>query len=404
MNTCRKIMFTISVVLFVYTFTLAQMSHLPITDFELYETTWQLIKADTGPVANIKLRSGGKIEGYTSYNEAKWGIEDRELVFYNQAGEPAIRFDSFEKKNNKWVISGGGGAYILKETSGAPGIIKQPAKPTPEFKSPQPPSYPYTSGLYARTTKNVYTENEPIVVEYFNLPGYQQDWITIVAATASDNTYGEWFYTGGKRSGTYTFKGLPAGNYEVRVYFNWPQGQYTVMSRYPFTVTKGYSSNYNGGITWDFETGDLRGWTATGDAFNHQPTFGDNPTARHRGQPSNHQGNYWIGGYEKRPTPSHTPGDIQGDGPQGTLTSQPFVIFSPTISFLIGGGCDINNERVELLIDGIPVLKETGKCNETMKRVYWNVTPYLGRSAQIRLVDSSSGGWGHINFDDVRFE
>jgi hypothetical protein len=51
-----------------------------------------------------------------------------------------------------------------------------------------------------------------------------------------------------------------------------------------------------GGITWDFETGDLRGWSKTGDAFNSQPTYGDNPTARHRGQPSQHQGNYWIGG------------------------------------------------------------------------------------------------------------
>ena len=47
-----------------------------------------------------------------------------------------------------------------------------------------------------------------------------------------------------------------------------------------------------GGTTWDFETGDLRGWTATGDAFAFQPTLGDNPTARHRGQPSNHQGQY----------------------------------------------------------------------------------------------------------------
>ena len=32
--------------------------------------------------------------------------------------------------------------------------------------------------------------------------------------------------------------------------------------------------------TWDFETGDLRGWQATGTAFASQPTFGDNPRAR----------------------------------------------------------------------------------------------------------------------------
>lgn len=158
------------------------------------------------------------------------------------------------------------------------------------------------------------------------------------------------------------------------------------------------------GITWDFETGDLRGWVKTGDAFNFQPTYGDNPTARHRGQPSNHQGQYWIGGFEKRNRPSDPPGQIQGDGPQGTLTSQAFTVAKPTISFLIGGGCDINTVRVELVVDGQVVQKATGKCNETMERVRWNVSPYMGRRAQIRLIDASSGAWGHINFDDVRFE
>jgi len=159
-----------------------------------------------------------------------------------------------------------------------------------------------------------------------------------------------------------------------------------------------------GNITWDFETGDLRGWTATGNAFASQPTYGDNPTARRRGQPSNHQGNYWVGGYENRHRPADPPGQIQGDGPQGTLTSEPFTITRPTMSFLLGGGCDLNTERVELIVNGQAVLKATGHCTETMIRVRWNVAAYQGQLAQIRLVDESSGGWGHINFDDVRFE
>jgi len=52
-------------------------------------------------------------------------------------------------------------------------------------------------------------------------------------------------------------------------------------------------------FTTDFETGDLKGWTKTGDAFDFQPTKGDNPTARNRNQPSKHEGDWWIGGYEK---------------------------------------------------------------------------------------------------------
>jgi TolB-like protein len=157
-------------------------------------------------------------------------------------------------------------------------------------------------------------------------------------------------------------------------------------------------------ITWNFETGDQRGWTSSGDAFSHQPTYGDNPTARNRGQASGHQGNYWIGGFELRPNPSFPAGGVQGDGPQGTLTSQPFIISSPTISFLIGGGCDLEREYVQLLVNDRTQMKATGWCHETMQRMYWNVANLQGHEARIQMVDRSSEGWGHINADDFRFE
>lgn len=37
----------------------------------------------------------------------------------------------------------------------------------------------------------------------------------------------------------------------------------------------------------DFETGDLTDWEKEGAAFDFQPTWGDNPTARNRGNPHN---------------------------------------------------------------------------------------------------------------------
>lgn len=161
---------------------------------------------------------------------------------------------------------------------------------------------------------------------------------------------------------------------------------------------------FNTGITtWNFETGDLAGWQATGEVFVNQPTYGDNPTARKRGQSSSHEGDFWIGGYENRPDPSSPPGATQGDGPQGTLTSAPFVIASKRIGFLIGGGCDMNAVRAELLIGSRVVRSSTGRCNETMEKDEWDVTGFAGQTARIRLIDQSSGGWGHLNFDDVRF-
>jgi hypothetical protein len=156
-------------------------------------------------------------------------------------------------------------------------------------------------------------------------------------------------------------------------------------------------------FTLDFEEGNLRGWTRTGDAFNFQPTFGDNPTARHRGQPSRHHGNYWIGTYEKfQGLQIQNPGDTQGDGPQGTLISPPFTVPSGQLSFLVGGGSSFQT-RVELIVSGRRAYFASGRNTETMHRVTWNLTPYARQTAQIRIVDEASGGWGHINADDFRF-
>ncbi|MBD2364996.1 hypothetical protein H6G36_28190 [Anabaena minutissima FACHB-250] len=88
-----------------------------------------------------------------------------------------------------------------------------------------------------KTQKRIYKPSEPITVEFAGLPGHKTDWITIVGAAVPDNTYDEWYYTDGKQSGYMSFKGLPAGNYEVRVYFNWSQGAYVVQDRYKFSVS-----------------------------------------------------------------------------------------------------------------------------------------------------------------------
>jgi hypothetical protein len=159
-------------------------------------------------------------------------------------------------------------------------------------------------------------------------------------------------------------------------------------------------------FTADFETGDLTGWTNTGDAFDFQPTKGDNPTARDRGQPSQHQGDWWIGGYEKyQEKTGQTAGDIQGDGPQGTLTSTEFKIVGEKINFLIGGGTHPTSDSsgataVVLLVNDKVVRESTGKNTETMSREEWDVSDLNGQMAQLQIIDENPGGWGHINADD----
>jgi hypothetical protein len=157
-------------------------------------------------------------------------------------------------------------------------------------------------------------------------------------------------------------------------------------------------------FTHDFEEGDIRGWTLTGDAFKFQPTLGDNPYVRHRGQPSQHQGKYWIGTYEKyQGREDQKEGAVQGDGPQGTMTSAEFVIDMKRISFLVGGGSHAQT-RVEIVVNGKTVFMARGQDNESMERVVWDVSAYRGQKARIRVVDEDPAGWGHINFDDIIFE
>ena len=91
----------------------------------------------------------------------------------------------------------------------------------------------------------------------------------------------------------------------------------------------------------------------TGTAFIYQPTFGDNPVARKR-ESAQQQGDWWIGGAEKRPSENDPKGKQHPDGPdqpRGTLTSPCFRIVGRDISFLIGGGCTINDIRAELIVD-----------------------------------------------------
>lgn len=109
--------------------------------------------------------------------------------------------------------------------------------------------------------------------------------------------------------------------------------------------------------TWDFEAGTLAGWSASGTAFQYQPTYGDNPSLRPQYPgikdlslaakvvSSRMTGKYFVGTYEKRPGsdtdfqiphPAYPQGSIQGDSPQGTLTSDPFTILGTKISFLLG--------------------------------------------------------------------
>ncbi|WP_125776626.1 GH32 C-terminal domain-containing protein [Antribacter gilvus] len=144
----------------------------------------------------------------------------------------------------------------------------------------------------------------------------------------------------------------------------------------------------NGG----FETGDLTGWTATGDAFSAAQVT--DATDWGWGGPFGQDGQFHLWGAKDVP-----------DAATGTLTSSTFTLAGTgAIEFLIGGGNDRDNLYVALhrASDDAELLRATNTAfadSEKYSRVRWDATNHLGEELYFRIVDNATGGWGHLNVD-----
>ena len=136
----------------------------------------------------------------------------------------------------------------------------------------------------------------------------------------------------------------------------------------------------------DFEGETYGDWTATGEAFGKGPAHGTLP------------GQQTVSGFLGKGLVNTFLG---GDGPQGTLTSPAFEISRRYISFLIGGGSHANETCINLRVDDKVVRTTTGKDNEKLEWCSWDVQELQGRTARLEIVDRHSGGWGHINVDQI---
>ncbi|MCX6900669.1 MAG: GH116 family glycosyl-hydrolase [Verrucomicrobia bacterium] len=138
----------------------------------------------------------------------------------------------------------------------------------------------------------------------------------------------------------------------------------------------------------DFEKPNYDGWTVTGEAFGKAPSTGT------------HAGQQRVSGFAgKRLVNTFLP----NDKPQGTLTSKKFTIEKRYIGFLIGGGGHKGETCMNLRVGGKVVRTATGKNREQLEPASWDVAEFKGREAVIEIVDRHSGGWGHINVDQIVF-
>lgn len=141
----------------------------------------------------------------------------------------------------------------------------------------------------------------------------------------------------------------------------------------------------------DFEGPGYGPWKTTGEAFGPGPATGTLP------------GQMQVDGFKGKGLVNSF---YKGDGSTGTLTSPEFKIQRKFIGFLIGGGKDPEKTCMNLLIDGKVVRNATGPNDkpggtETLAADSWDVTEFLGRTAVIQIVDNATGGWGHINVDQI---
>ena len=73
----------------------------------LTTTDWTFLHGEGDVISPIvRLDASGRIEGIDHPNEARWGLEDRILVFYHQDGQPSTRFTETALEEGKITLSG----------------------------------------------------------------------------------------------------------------------------------------------------------------------------------------------------------------------------------------------------------------------------------------------------------
>ncbi|MFI2034798.1 GH32 C-terminal domain-containing protein [Streptomyces bottropensis] len=166
---------------------------------------------------------------------------------------------------------------------------------------------------------------------------------------------------------------------------------FTVDSPYlNFKIGGGRHPHQPGKVLAGFEGGTYGDWTTTGDAFGPAPATGTLPGQQ---QVSGFQGGGLVNTF------------LNGDAGTGTLTSPEFTLDKRYVNFLIGGGNhpagSADPTALELLVDGQVVRSATGKDAEALDIASWDVHDLAGKKARIRVVDDNTGGWGHLNVDQI---
>ncbi|MDP2276831.1 MAG: hypothetical protein Q8K51_01270, partial [Nitrospirota bacterium] len=127
------------------------------------------------------------------------------------------------------------GSVSLKCTGGTVSI-QQPYQPPVTTQPDTVTGQPYQPAVAApviTVNQTAAYPGEKITVYFSGIQNpAQQDWISLYRTGAPNEKYGEWYYLKGQSGGTLTFT-VPnePGEYEFRMFLNWPSGGYKDVAR-----------------------------------------------------------------------------------------------------------------------------------------------------------------------------
>jgi autotransporter-associated beta strand protein len=163
-----------------------------------------------------------------------------------------------------------------------------------------------------------------------------------------------------------------------------------------------------GVLNWDFETGDLTGWTNVGASVGTDTLFrnGNSPVSHSRIGPK--QGTWYVDGYQSN--------QGSGDSWTGIIETEPFTLgANARWTFISGGGTHSwsGTPAAPGTLAGTALERETspgvwanvifqgGANNNSLIARDHDLAAYAGDTVRIRVYDNTTGGWGWAAVDDI---
>jgi arylsulfatase A len=150
-------------------------------------------------------------------------------------------------------------------------------------------------------------------------------------------------------------------------------------------------------VSLDFESGKLEPWKVIKGTFGH--LVGSRARFFNGKVEYNKQGAHYLSTLEGSPEAQKG-----SDSQTGIIISPLFVPKGGKMTFRVGGGNGPSTYVALCTEDGKEVETARGINQQVMQQASWDLSKYAGKKTFIKIVDLSTGGWGHVTADHFQFD